>query len=78
MVAQGIAPILAHQSHDGKRRVHCIKAEDCTGVTTFEPAPGVVITETFVIVNRGLEVFSIASDPPPNTVSAVQKKIGVH
>ena len=53
-------------------------AEDCTGVATFEPVPGVVITEKLVIVALGLEVFTIVSDPPLNMVSAVHKKIGVH
>jgi hypothetical protein len=51
--------------------------EDCTGVTNFEPGPGIVITEKLVIVDRGREVLSIVSNPLPNMVSTVQKKIGV-
>jgi len=51
--------------------------EDCTGVTNFVPGPGIVITEKLVIVDRGREVLSIASNPLPVMVSAVQKKIGV-
>jgi hypothetical protein len=51
--------------------------EDCTGVTNFEPGPGIVITEKLVIVDRGREVLSIVSNPLPNMVSGVQKKIGV-
>jgi hypothetical protein len=52
-------------------------AEDCTGMATLEPVPGIVITEKLVIVDRGLEVFSIAANPLPVMVSAVQKKIRV-
>jgi hypothetical protein len=52
-------------------------AEDCTAVATLEPAPGIVITEKWVIVDGGREVFSISSDPLALMVSAVQKKIGV-
>jgi hypothetical protein len=49
---------------------------DCTGVTTFQPAPGVTIEERFVIVNQGQEVLSMVSSPPPVMMTTIQKKIG--
>lgn len=50
--------------------------EDCTGSTLFQPAPGVSIEERFVIVNKGREVLSMVSTPPPFMITTIQKKIG--
>ena len=49
--------------------------EDCTGVTRFEPAPGVVIDERFVIVAGGDEVLSIVATPQPIMLTTVQKRV---
>jgi len=48
---------------------------DCSGVTHFEPGPGISIEERLVIVDEGSEVFSIVSSPLPLMVSSVQKKV---
>ena len=49
---------------------------DCTGATSFQPAPGVTIEERFVIVNQGQELVSRVSNPPPVMITTIQKKIG--
>jgi hypothetical protein len=49
--------------------------EDCTGVTRFQPGPGLLIEERFVIVNEGREVLSMVATPAPVMVTTVQKKI---
>ena len=51
--------------------------EDCTGVTHFQPGPGISIEEKLVIVKGGREVLSIVSNPLPVMMSTVQRKIGV-
>jgi len=48
---------------------------DCSGVTHFEPGPGISIEERLVIVDGGDQVFSIVSSPLPLMVSSVQKKV---
>jgi hypothetical protein len=48
---------------------------DCSGVTHFEPGPGISIEERLVIVDGGNQVFSIVSSPLPLMVSSVQKKV---
>jgi hypothetical protein len=48
---------------------------DCTGVTLFQPGPGISIEERFIIVNKGREVVSMVSSPLPVMVTTVQKKI---
>jgi hypothetical protein len=49
---------------------------DCTGVTNFQPGPGITIEERFLIVKGGREVLSMVSSPPPVMITTVQKKIG--
>ena len=49
---------------------------DCTGVTNFQPGPGISIEERFVIVNWGREVLSMVSSPPPVMITTIQEKIG--
>jgi hypothetical protein len=48
---------------------------DCTGVTHFEPGPGISIEERLVIVDGGQKVFSVVSSPPPLMVTTVQERI---
>jgi hypothetical protein len=48
---------------------------DCSGTTLFQPGPGQVIEERFVIVDAGREIRSITSSPPPVMVSTVQQRI---
>jgi len=51
---------------------------DCTGKTYFQPDPNnpnLVIEETFVILDNGNEIRSIAQSPPPLMVSSVSKRI---
>jgi hypothetical protein len=48
--------------------------EDCTGVTHFQPGPGITIDEKFVIVNKGREVLSMVASPAP-TMTTVQREI---
>jgi len=48
---------------------------NCTGVTHFQPGPGISIEERFVIVNKGREVLSMVSSPPPVMITTTQKKI---
>ena len=49
--------------------------EDCSAVTQFEPAPGVLVGERLVIVDDGNEMRSMASLPPPVMVTGVHKRI---
>ena len=48
---------------------------DCSGVTLFQPGPGITIEERMVIVDRGNEIRSIVSSPLAVMVSTVQQKI---
>jgi hypothetical protein len=48
---------------------------DCSGRTLFEPGPGIVIEERIVIVERGNQVFSMTSTPPPIMVTTIQKRV---
>lgn len=48
---------------------------DCTGVTHFEPGPGISIEERVVIVDGGQKVFSMVLSPPPLMVTTVQERI---
>jgi hypothetical protein len=48
---------------------------DCTGKTHFQPGPGVTIEERFVIVDKGREVLSMVSSPPPVLITTIQLKI---
>jgi len=50
--------------------------EDCTGATHFQPGPGITIEEKLVIVNKGREVLSMVSNPPPVMITTIQRKIG--
>lgn len=50
---------------------------DCSGTTRFEPAPGVVVEERFVVLDYGHEVRSISTTPQPIMVTAVAKRIGL-
>jgi hypothetical protein len=49
---------------------------DCSGVTFFEPGPGVLLEEKIVIVDHGREFRSIVSSPLGVMVSAVGQRIG--
>lgn len=49
---------------------------NCSGVTRFEPGPGVLIEERFVLIDYGHEMRSITTTPPPNMVSTVAKRVG--
>ena len=56
-------------------------AADCSGVTQFQPDPenpGIVIEEKFVIVNRGDELRSITTSPPPLMVTSTGKRVRGH
>jgi hypothetical protein len=48
---------------------------DCSGVTLFQPGPGITIEECMVIVDRGNEIRSIVSSPLAVMVSTEQKRI---
>ncbi len=48
---------------------------DCSGVTLFQPGPGITIEERMVIVDRGSEIRSIVSSPLAVMVSTEQKRI---
>ena len=48
---------------------------DCSGSTRFEPAPGVIIEERFVVLDYGHEIRSIVTTPQSNMVTAVAKRI---
>ena len=49
---------------------------DCTGMTLFQPGPGVVIEERTVIVDYGNEVRSITVRPQALMATAAAKRIG--
>ena len=51
---------------------------DCSGVTLFQPGPGITIEERMVIVDRGNEIRSIVSSPLAVMVSTEQKRIDHH
>ena len=56
-------------------------AADYSGVTQFQPDPenpGIVIEEKFVIVNRGDELRSITTSPPPLMVTSTGKRVRGH
>ena len=46
---------------------------DCSGVTLFQPGPGITIEERMVIVDRGNEIRSIVGNPLAVMVSTVQR-----
>lgn len=48
---------------------------DCSGITRFEPAPGVILEERFVVLDYGHELRSITTTPQPIMVTAVAKRI---
>lgn len=48
---------------------------DCTGSQRFEPRPGVVIEDRFVIVDNGREIRSAVITPPTAMVTAVAQRI---
>ena len=50
---------------------------DCTGSMRFEPRPGVVIEDRFVIVDDGREIRSAVMTPLPAMVTAVARRIHV-
>jgi hypothetical protein len=51
-------------------------AEDCTGVTRFDPGTGSVIEERLVIVDEGRTVYSIVASPQPVMMTAEHTKVG--
>jgi hypothetical protein len=48
---------------------------DCSGWTLFEPGPGIFIEERIVIVERGNQIFTMTSTPPPLMVTSIQKRV---
>lgn len=48
---------------------------DCSGVTLFQPGPGITLEERMVIVDHGREIRSIVSSPLPVMTTSVQKRI---
>ena len=50
---------------------------DCSGSAQFEPAPGTTLTEKFVVVEGGAQIWSIVTSPAAVMVTSVQKKTGV-
>ena len=50
--------------------------ENCSGVTRFEPGPGVLIEERFVLIDYGHEMRSITTTPPPVMITTVAKRAG--
>jgi hypothetical protein len=48
---------------------------DCTGITLFQPGPGITLEERMVIVDHGNEIRTIISSPLPVMTSSVQKRI---
>ena len=48
---------------------------DCSGVTLFQPGPGLTIEERMVIVDRANEIRTIVSSPLGVMVSSVQQRI---
>lgn len=49
---------------------------DCTGTTRFEPGPGVIVEERFIILDYGYETRSIVTTPQSNMITTVGKRIG--
>lgn len=49
--------------------------DDCSGVTLFQPGPGITLEERMVIVDHGDEVRTIVSSPLTVMISTVQKRI---
>ena len=49
--------------------------EDCSGVTLFQPGPGITLEERMVIVDHGDEIRTIVSSPQAVMISTVQKRI---
>ncbi len=49
--------------------------DDCTGVTFFQPGPGITLEERMVIVNHGREIRTIVSSPQAVMISTEQKRI---
>jgi hypothetical protein len=49
---------------------------NCAGITRFEPAPGLIIEERFVLIDYGHEIRSITTTPQPVMVTTVAKRAG--
>lgn len=64
--------IVPDRPGSGTYRVHA----DCSGTTRFEPGPGVLIEERFVIVDYGHEIRSITTSPQPSMISTIAKRSG--
>lgn len=50
---------------------------DCSGSARFEPGPGVIVKERFVVLDYGHEIRSITTTPQPIMVTAVAKRISI-
>jgi hypothetical protein len=48
---------------------------DCSGLTLFQPGPGITLEERMVIVDHGNEIRTVVSSPLPVMTSSVQKRI---
>jgi hypothetical protein len=48
---------------------------DCTGIAQFQPGPGILIEERFVIVDNGGEMRTMTLFPPALMVTGVQRRV---
>ena len=49
--------------------------DNCAGSIRFQPAPGVLLEERFVIIDDGREIRSAVMSPTPVVISAVHQRI---
>ena len=66
-----VTGIVPDRPGDGTYQVNA----DCTGVTLFQPGPGITLEERMVIVDHGDEIRTIVSSPQAVMISTVQKRI---
>ena len=66
-----VTGIVPDRPGDGTYQVN----DDCSGVTLFQPGPGITLEERMVIVDHGNEIRTIVSSPQAVMISTVQKRI---
>jgi hypothetical protein len=66
-----VTGIVPDRPGDGTYQVN----DDCSGVTLFQPGPGITLEERMVIVDHGDEIRTIVSSPLTVMISTVQKRI---
>ena len=66
-----VTGIVPDRPGDGTYQVN----DDCSGVTLFQPGPGITLEERMVIVDHGNEIRTIVSSPLTVMISTVQKRI---